>query len=504
MNSGQTLARLVKAGAIYSSVALVAGCGTQYRPVVNPINTTGPAAQPSSYAIVVSSPSTTTPGIATVIDYSGDTILAQAPIGPGPVSFTIDETGSNGYTVNSDGTLSNFPISSSLQAKQVTYTTLASTAEPVNLFSPSSGLFVADLSGNVADVFNGFPQAFKLAIPVASTPVTLVGPVTVGQRNYVISQGNSQGGTVAPGVTCNNTPTTASLGEADGIEISTYTVSSQIPVGKCPVYAVQTPDNRRVFVLNRGGDASSPGSITVINSQNNTPDSCTPFQNQLGQWITCHPTIEIPAGPVYAEYNSATQQLDVANYDSNTISIINVPLDQYGNDSNTYANSNCTTYAACGAITGGFGTVYTVAVGNNPSSVTVLQDGSRAYVANQADSTVTIVNLSTHTVEKTLPVTGHPRTVVSTQNSSYGKVYVASPDSNVLTILRTDLDITDTTILLEGNVVDARVTTQNGSSGNSNVVSRVPGYGQPCYLPPAIEVSTYGTNYTLQNCQTLP
>jgi len=36
------------------------------------------------------------------------------------------------------------------------------------------------------------------------------------------------------------------------------------------------------------------------------------------------------------------------------------------------------------------------------------------------------------------------------------------------------------------------------------VQSRTPGYGQPCYLPPAAEVATYGANYTLANCRTLP
>jgi DNA-binding beta-propeller fold protein YncE len=139
------------------------------------------------------------------------------------------------------------------------------------------------------------------------------------------------------------------------------------------------------------------------------------------------------------------------------------------------------------------------AVGNSPASVTVLADGSRAYVANQADSTVSIVDLSSHTIEKAaLPVIGHPRTVVSTQNSSYGKVYVASPDSPYLTILRTDLDIVDTTVLVEGNIVDVRVTTETGTSGNNNSVSRVPGYGEPCYLPGATAQAN------LVTCQTLP
>jgi YVTN family beta-propeller protein len=448
--------------------------------------------------------------------------LALAPIGNGPVAFTIDQVGANGYTINSDGTLSNFPISSTLQAKQVEYSTLPSTADPVNLFSPTSGLYAADLSGSLVDVFTGFPQAFKLSIPVSPSPVMMIGPSSLGQRDFAISQNLA-----APtGVECNNTPGAQPAGSANGIELSTYTLSSEIPVGKCPVYAVQSPDNRRLLVLNRGDDT-----ISVINSQDNTQDSCIPFQNQVGQWVTCHPVLPLSqaalklpgvqpppncdlttnptcglpaiAGPVYAEYNAATNQLVVADYDGGTISVIDMSEDEYGNDYNTYANPTCTvnavdSYANCGAITGGFGTTYTIAVGNNPASVTVLNDGSRAYAANQTDQTVTVVTLSSHTVEKTLPITGHPRTVVSTQNSQFGKVYVASPDSPYLTILRTDLDIVDTTVLVEGNIVDVRVTTQSGSGGNNNSVSRRPGFGQPCYLPGA------AYSATLAACRTLP
>jgi YVTN family beta-propeller protein len=192
------------------------------------------------------------------------------------------------------------------------------------------------------------------------------------------------------------------------------------------------------------------------------------------------------AGPVFAEYSPITNQLIVANYDGGTVSVIDVSLDEYGNDSAT------------------FGTTFTIPVGNNPASVTALADGSRAYTANQTDGTVSIVNLTSHTFEKTLPVAGHPRTVASTQNSLYGKVYVASPDSPILTIIGTNLDLVDTTIPIEGNIVDVRVTTQNATQGNAFVTSRVPGFGQPCYLPPSLMTQTYGANYTLQNCQTLP
>jgi|CZKL01.1.fsa_nt_gi DNA-binding beta-propeller fold protein YncE len=497
MSLGQARVRLVQAGAVLGTAIVIAGCGAGYRPVVTPINPSGPAAQPNSLVAVVSAPSPTSAGIATIIDYSGDTIVAQAAIGPGPTNFTLDESGTSGYTANSDGTLTNFPVASTLQAKNVTFTTLPTAAQPVALFSPSAGLWASDLNGNVADVLTGSPQTFKLSVPVAPTPITIVGPSLIGERNYAITQGS-----VATGVDCNISPTTGPLGEADAIETTSYTVSARIPLGHCPVFAVQSPDARRLFVMNRGDDT-----ITVINSQNNTLDACTPFLNQNGQTVTCHPTLPLSttavtatgvtpingttgmaatAGPVYAEFNVATSQLIVADYDGGTISVIDVSLDEFGNDSQT------------------FGTTFTIPVGANPAGVTALYDGSRAYTANQNDSTVTIVNLTSHSVEKTLPIIGHPRTILSTQNSLYGKVYVASPDSPYLTILRTDQDIVDTTVLVEGNIVDARVSTQNAVSGNANNVSRQPGYGQPCYLPPALMTTTYGAGYTLANCRTLP
>lgn len=511
LRTGQTRVRLVQAGAVLAVGVVLAGCGAGYRPVVSPINPSGPASQPQAFIGIVSSPSPTTPGVLTVVDYSGDTIMAQAPIGPGPLSFTLDATGSNGYTVNSDGTLTNFQVSSTFQAKNIQYTTLPATADVVNVFSPSAGLWTADLSGNAIDVLSNFPATFKLAVPVATTPVMIVGPNVASQRNYSVAQSVTD----STGVACNVSPQTVPVnGEAEAIEDSTLTVSARIPLGKCPVYGVESPDTRRVFVLNRGDDT-----ITVINSQNNTADSCvcpaTGCVNQNNQSYFCHPALPLStsavallkttfagtntpytppngttgmaaiAGPVYAEYNAATSQLIVANYDGNTISVIDVSLDVYGNDSAT------------------FGTTYTIPVGTNPASVTALYDGSRAYTANQADGTVSEVNLVSHTPVKTLQVNGHPRTVVSVQNSLYGKVYVASPDSPYLTIVRTDQDIIDATVLVSGNIVDVRASNQNGSSGNVIVTSRKPGYGQPCYLPPTLlSASTIAGNPSA--CSTLP
>jgi hypothetical protein len=518
MNSGRVRVLFAQVGAALAVAGLVGGCGDNYRPVVTPVNTSGPPAQPTSYAIVVSTTGPTAPGWVTIIDYSGDSVMNYTPIGPDPKVFTLDALGATGYTVNGDGTLSNFAITTTLQAKNVSESTLPTAALPVNLMAPSSGLWATDLNGDVVDLFSGSPQAFQRSIPVSTAGSTVTMPVMVngsstltGEREYVLSQDVPD--TPAGAIECNASPRTAPAGVVTPIEISSNTADPVIPVGKCPVYSVQTTDQQRFFVLNRGDDT-----VTVINSRNNTLDTgCPPptgCTNQNGQVYFTHPVLPLStsavtatgvtppngtagmtatAGPVYAEYNQATEQLVIANYDGGTITVIDVSLDEYGNDSPT------------------FGTTYTIPVGNtatpNPAAVTVLYDGSKAYTANQNDDsgtgngTVTVVNLSTHTVEKTITVVGHPRTVASTQNSEYSKIYALSPDSSQITIIESSPTVTDTidtTVPVLGNAVDLRVTTQNGTSGNANFWSRVPGYGQPCNLPGAASLAS------LTACQATP
>jgi YVTN family beta-propeller protein len=520
MKTGQARVLLAEAGVALLAAALISGCGNNYRPVVTPVNPSGPAPQVTAYVVAVSSTGSTipgTPGIATVIDYSGDTIMAEAPLGPGnvgysPISFTLDAVGSTGYTINSDGTITNIPVSIDLQQKLETYTTLSPTALPVNMQSPSGMLWIADLYNNAFDLYASSPATFQRSIPVSTggqaviMPVTMAGaPSSSGQREYAISQNITD----PTSMFCNTSPRDAAAnGEATPIEIASDTVDTPIPLGKCPVYAVQSRDLQRLYVLNRGDDT-----ITVINTQTDSLDDQCPtgcLNTQNGQTYYTHPVLPLSttavtathvtplngtigmtatAGPVYAEFNQATAQLVVADYDGGTISVIDVSLDEYGNDSAT------------------FGTTYTIPVGNDPASVTVLADGSKAYSANQADSTVTVVNLSSYTVEKTLTVVGHPRTVLSIQNSEYSKVYAASPDSNAITIIAstpTQIDVPDTTVPVEGiGVVDIRSTNQNGVSGsNYDYVSRVPGYGEPC-TSPGVPVPT-GSQTLLQACQAIP
>jgi YVTN family beta-propeller protein len=446
----------LRRGAGLVALAAVAGCGNQYRPVVNPVRPTGPSPAPTAYVTAITQPTGVAAGIATVIDFSGDTVLAQATVGNFPLDYAVDSPGATAYTIDRDGSLSVIPISSSLQTKNVGTSTLNSTAVPINAMVGSGNLYVIDASVNQIDVLTGSPPGLKQSLQFPSGLLNLVGR-SASTRFYAISQQVGTPGTASP---CATPSSVATTGVASALETSTFSISATLPVGICPVYGLQSADGLRTFILNRGS-----GTVTVIDSQKNTLDTQTNATTGLP-----NSTLTLPAGPVYAELYDTTSQLVTANYDSNTISVIDVTTDAFDNDAPT------------------FGTIHNVAVGNGPTSVTVLQDGSRAYVANSKDSTISVVNLSSYTVEKTITLplnpdlsTPHPRMVASTYNYPTGKVYVTAQDSSNLVILRTDTDTVDATLQLQGNLIDTRVSRQNAAlTSQIDNNSYSPGNGVPC------------------------
>ncbi len=245
-------------------------------------------------------------------------------------------------------------------------------------------------------------------------------------------------------------------------------------MGICPVYGLQFADGLRAFILNRGS-----GTVTVIDAQKNTLD------NQINPITGCRTArCLFPQARFMPSSMTRPSQLVTANYDSNTISVIDVTTDSFDNDAPT------------------FGTTHSVTVGGGPSSVTVLQDGSRAYVANSKDGTVSVVNLSSYTLQKTITLplnpdgtTPHPRMIASTYNYPTGKIYVTSPDSDNLVILRTDTDTVDATLQLQGNLIDTRVTRQNANTSVQSITnSYSPGNGVPC--TPGTVPTQLGSNPT--------
>ncbi len=440
--------------------ASMLGCGNIYRPVVTSIPPVQPAPQPTKYALVISCGSatnvsaptidqicagSTVPGIASLVDFSGDSLSARVYIGNGPRWVAISSNGVTAYIANSDGTISSFLAESTLQqpleSHSVNTSTLLAGANPNSLIFTGNYLYVSQPGRSSIGVLNASastaPNAF-LEIPITDpaapsvhqNPINLVGN-TNAQRIYAIGQGANAGGCPASGAN----------GTATAIEGISNTISAVLPLGVCPIYGVMSSDARRTFILNQGS-----GTITVIDSQQNLIDNNPNLTNG---------TIAVGQGPVWADLYNNGSILAVVNSQSNTLTLINTSLDSFGHDSPNFGH-----------------VLATVPVGLNPYSVSILADGTRAYVANRGDGTVSVVSLISNTVVATIALPKepcqagqpnvlcivHPMSIAATTGTPLGKVYVVSPDTNILTIIRTDNDTVYENLPLTGNAVQVRVT----------------------------------------------
>ena len=470
--SGLRLSRLACLPVAMGIAVMLAGCGETYRPVVTPVAVTGPAPQPQSYAVVTTTSGTTSAGLANIFDASGDTLLTQALLGNGPLALALSSSGTSATTANTDGTVNTFTPSTTLQTKNIQSSTLLQPATPKNLLYTATNLFITEPNvPAVAVLTNSSSGVYQLTqqLPVPASPINVAGNANA-TRVYSITQDNGSG-TVAFG-DCETPSAVTTPGQVQSIEISTVTISRTLPVGICPVYGIASSDNNRMFILNRGS-----GTVTVINSPFNELDT-TPnrqnFDSATGTLTLPPPTgvaaTAFKAGPVFADYYAPASQLVTANYDSNTITIINVSLDQYGNDAPL------------------FGQAVTVPVGNGPATLTILRDGSRVYVANQKDSTVSVVSLTNYQVLATIPVTGHPISIASTFSTPYGQIYVLPSDQPYMSVIRTDTDQVAASIQLDGNGVDVHTSAQSVAANSSTAgavtnainVSHASGSGAPC------------------------
>jgi len=452
------LARSLSVSALaLGSFALVfaSGCGNNYRPVVTAISPVGPAGQPQKFAVVTSDPNPkdpTTglrtgglPGILTFADFSGDTVLITASIGVDPQYLILNSGGGTAYTLNGDGTVNAAPVSTSLIASSVTQTTLLSNPAPnaSSLFPQGTYTYITQPGrSSVAEFTGSSPLTLQQELAaVGPTPIYIAG-VASAPRIYVLSPSSTPG---APGT-------------ATPIEVSTNTPSGSLPVGVNPVYGVMTADARRAFILNQGSNT-----VSVINAQNNQLDA------GVTNGIIADPSA---VAPIWADFAPTLSELLVLNEgngtDNGSVSIFSIPLCSAAAQP---TNPNCDVNNPIDAA--GFGTlVANIPVGKNPLMIAALQDGTQAYVINQADSTVSVINLTTDTVTATIPVpaTLNPTFIAATTGTPTGKVYVVSSGINLspgvtptsgsktMTVIRTDTNQVDTTIPLQGYGIQVRVT----------------------------------------------
>jgi hypothetical protein len=242
------------------------------------------------------------------------------------------------------------------------------------------------------------------------------------------------------------------------IESTNLAPDPPVLIGQNPVYGVMTSDLKRAYIVNKGSST-----VSVINVVNNALDTGLPPATPGGQ----PGTIGLPAGsnPIWADYSLSAAELVVLNKGDGTnpgsLSLISIPLCNINAQS---TNPNCNSANPTDAT--GFGTILkTIPVGVNPTMVSMMLDGSWAYVVNSGTAgsgdgaSLSMVNLSNYQVT-TIPadgtssvptsIWGHPNTVSATTGTPTGKVYITSPDSKYLTVVRTDNNTIQTHVPLQG------------------------------------------------------
>ena len=350
-----------------AAVFTFAGCGNNYRPVVSAINPVGPSAQPTVYATALSDPGGGQNGLITVVDVFGDTVIANAAVAPSPSYLAVDPTGQTYVLHNNSVLIDSFTASPGLLTSTVRQSSLTVGANPtqINPSSGSSAIFITEPAlSRVAVLTGGAPPTIRQELPVAANPVYTIG-LSTSPRFYALSQGATPG---------------TSVGSATAIENGTSNpISATIPVGISPIYGVVTADSRRAFVVNTKGNGGTNGTVSVINVQGNVLDT----------------TFNVGLNPVWADLAPAVNELAVLNAGNGTspgsLSVINVALcSQVALADNSACNPNNPTDSV------NFGNVLaTIPVGVGAVQVAVLQDRSKAYVANAADGTVTVIDMTT-------------------------------------------------------------------------------------------------------------
>ena len=417
------LLRTIQLLCVWTLVLLCGGCGETFHQVIFPNPPNPPDPSSLHFVLSLSRNGSADPGASTRIDVSGDTNVGVATTGSGPVHAALAPDNTTVFVANSqEDTVSSY---SSSNATQVTTTSLPTIlingveihSVPVFVASTQGGtMYVANYgTGTVSAIstFNGGVTktisvgSFDPAHPAGPQPVAMAGTPD-GQKLYVANQGN---GTVV------------------SINMVDRTANPPITVGSAPSWIVARSDSARVYVLNSGD-----GSVSTINTTDDTVATLSPTAG---------------AGTNFMFYDKRLNRIYVTNPSSTNVDV----LDVSGNSATQLFSLDLTTIGSTPTV---------CATGCVPTSVTVLPDGSRAYVAvytisgTTINSYVFVADTLSHTVTKVVslgsaaldpvnpvgcdtsqfPNAARFRlfTVVSADGS---RVYVSNCDAGTTTTIRT-------------------------------------------------------------------
>lgn len=425
-HSSSTFSRIFAIAFLLLLSLLEMSCGETYRPVAQPV--LGPQPDPAALHFLISlnsngdnfqqsgscTPSGTPPpciadpGTASRIDVSGDTNVGVLTTGILPTHAALIPNGSKLYVANTDDTIT--ANNTSAPTTPAAIVSLAAGSHPVFVHTTeNANVYVANSGNDTVSVINATSNVVTTTIPLpgGSKPAVLA-ETPNGQKLYVANQGSVNAAVI-------NTQF-ASNGQ-----------SSPIPIGAPQLWAVARSDSGRVYILDTSGKISDidTASDTVIGLQ-----------------------VSAGTGANFMVYDKVSNRLFVTSFNSgsqtSTLGIFTAAQDppalQTTVPITAPASSPCTTAPRA-------------------TSVTVLGDGSRAYVASyQLDpgtvcTQVSVIDMGTGTVTKTIPLSQSPDASAQTgcgsapfrvfTTSSGGgtntkfKVYVSQCDAGSVAVINT-------------------------------------------------------------------
>ena len=406
-SSAPTVSILAKRLLPFVAVLLGVSCGDVYRPVAQPLPGQSPTPAPVGHVAVVSTngsdpanPFLGSGGLSR-IDVSGDSVVSSTPTGVAPAVAALSATGRLYVPNSGEDTVFASPAIGSLQGTTIDLAPVCSgsfcpAANPVFVTSTeSTRMYVAGAGNGTVSVIDTNINAVVHTYPVDSSqaqPDALSRPVALaelpnGSKIYSVNQG---------------TNSVSSLNTLDGA------INRVIPVGAAPLWAAANADNLHVYVLD------SAGAIWLVDSTTET-------------------AAKVPYGaagplPNHLVYDKAFNRVFATDANSSPAKVA------FFDVTSTPGNPNGS------IVPHGPGTASILAAPGSlcssnpiPTSVAVLGDGSRAYVASYQTggglicTQATVIDTASGSVTKTIPLSVATDNPAQTDcNAARFRVYAAS------------------------------------------------------------------------------
>ncbi len=270
-------------------------------------------------------------------------------------------------------------------------------------------------------------------------------------------------------------------------DIASFTA---VNTGTIPVKATITATSHSVgyAYIPNFGDGISPGTVTVINTQTNTPvttiaegglgpygvtispdESKVYITNQVSYTVsvistvtnTVVATIGVGANPIATAASHDGTRLYVTNSGSKSISVINAtsntPITTFPLGSSPrdllISPDDSKIYVADDVLskifvinTSNNTVITTINTGQKPNNFAISPDGSRLYVTNLYSSTISVINTATNNVINTIPLTSSAQGITISPDGS--RIYAGDSFSNNVFVINTATNAIISTILV--------------------------------------------------------